>query len=91
MDLRRKKINDEKPIEIEIETETGEFVGPNDKQTAILFDLAMMGDIDSIVEQLEEFEQADKSITPFANQIKVLAKKFEAEEIYNVIEQYVKK
>ncbi len=51
----------------------------------------MMGDIDSIVEQLEEFEQTDKSITPFANQIKVLAKKFEAEEIYNVIEQYVKK
>jgi len=84
-----KETNDEKLDEIE--PETGEFVGPNEKQAAVLLDLAMMGDLDSIVEQLEEFEQADRSLAPFTNKIKELAKNFEADQIYNLIEQYVKK
>jgi PAS domain S-box-containing protein len=84
-----KETNDEKNTDIE--PETGEFVGPNNKQAAVLLDFAMMGDLDSIVEQLEEFEQADRSLAPFANKIKELAKSFEADQIYNLIEQYVKK
>jgi len=84
-----KETNDEKPAEIEPEID--EFVGPNDKQATVLFDLAMMGDLDGIVERLEEFEQADKSLALFANKIKKLAKNIEDEQICDLIEQYVKK
>ncbi|MEK8015296.1 MAG: ATP-binding protein [Candidatus Parabeggiatoa sp.] len=79
---------DEKHVEIEAETE--ELVGPNEKQADILFDLAMRGDLDGIVQQLAEFEQSDKQLTAFANQIKGFAKNFEEERICDLIEQYVK-
>jgi len=71
--------------------ETCEFIGPNEKQAVVLFDLAMRGDLGSIVKRLEEFEQADRSLAPFANKIKELAKNFEEEQIFDLIEQYVKK
>ena len=84
-----KNTNNGKPAEIEAETD--ELLGPNEKQAAVLFDLAMMGDLDSIVERLEEFEQADRSLASFANKIKELAKNFEEEQICDLIEKYVKK
>jgi len=74
----------------EIGSETAEFVRPNEKQVAILFDLAMKGDLYSIVERLEEFEQADRNLAPFANKIKKLAKNFEEERICDLIEPYIR-
>ncbi len=77
--------------ELELELETDEWVGLAGKQAAILFDLAMKGDLDTIIERLEEFEQADKKLTPFANKIRSFAKLFEEEQICNLIEQYLEK
>jgi signal transduction histidine kinase len=67
------------------------LVGLSQEQAAILFDLGMKGDLDSIVERLDEFEQMDQRLTPFANQIRELAKNFEEEKICDLIEQYVVK
>ncbi|HDN26703.1 MAG TPA: hybrid sensor histidine kinase/response regulator [Thioploca sp.] len=81
----------EKPgVEI-IEQPALPFIGPSQEQAAILFDLGMRGDLDSIVERLDEFEQLDQRLTPFANQIRELAKNFEEEKICDLIEQYVVK
>jgi PAS domain S-box-containing protein len=73
------------------EAETDEWVGPSEKHAAILFDLAMKGDLDAIVERMEEFELADKKLAPFANKIRSLAKDFEEEQICELIEQYLEK
>ena len=74
--------------EIEVSVETVEMVGPSSKQAKILFDLAMMGDLDSIAEKLAQFEQDNSKLTIFANQIRELAKDFQEEQICDVIEQY---
>ena len=58
-------------------------------QTDILLDLAMMGDLDSIVKKLNEFEESNKNIAHFANQIRELAKNFEEERICNLIQHYM--
>jgi len=74
---------------IEQEMEATEIVGPSNKQAEILFDLAMRGDLDSLVKKSELFELEDKKLTPFVNQIRKLAKNFKEEQICDLIEQYI--
>ncbi len=83
----KKTVNaeDAEPVEIE----NGELVGPSAQQAAILFDLAMRGDLDKIVERLDELEQADKKLGQFANKIRALAEKFDEEQICDLLEKYV--
>jgi len=69
--------------------EVTEMVGPSAQQAKILYDFAIMGDLDGIVEKLEQFEQNDSQLTPFANHIRELAKDFEEEQICDLIEQYI--
>jgi len=63
--------------------------GPSPKQAAALFDLAMMGDIGGIIEQLEQLEQSDKQLAPFCRLIRQLAKNFDEEKICHLVEQYI--
>ena len=69
---------------------TEQMIGPNTKQAAILYDLAMKGNLNSIVDKLAEFEHNDKQLTPFTNKIRELARNYEEEPICDLIEQYVK-
>ena len=80
-----------KELEKGSESETDEWMGLSRKQAAILFDFAMKGDLDTIIEQMDEFEEADKKLVPFANKIRSLAKSFEEEQICDLIEQYLEK
>jgi len=73
----------------EIESETGEFVGPSKEQATVLFDLAMKGNLKSVVKQLEEFEQSDPQLQFFSNKIRALAENFNEEQICDLIEQYL--
>ncbi|MDM8569901.1 hypothetical protein QUF50_10415, partial [Thiotrichales bacterium HSG1] len=66
-----------------------EMLGPSPQQAKVLFDLAMMGDLDGIVEKLEQFEQDDSKLTPFANHVRELANDFKEEQICDLIEQHV--
>jgi hypothetical protein len=45
-------------------------VGPSQEQAAILFDLAMMGDISGILEEIEKLEQADNQLAPFVRTVR---------------------
>ncbi len=84
------------PVEEDITTEmineetTAALIGPSKQQTAVLLDLAMRGNIERILEQLNEYEKSDSKITPFADKIRELAKIFAEEEICETIEQYGK-
>ncbi|EDN65802.1 two-component hybrid sensor and regulator [Beggiatoa sp. PS] len=65
-----------------------EFVGPSSTQAAILFDLAMMGDIGGILEEIDQFEQSDKKLIPFCRKIRQLANTFDEEQICELVEPY---
>ncbi len=73
-----------------ISSESEELVGPSVKQAEILFDLAMMGDLKSIIIKLDEFEQIEKKLANFANKIRTFAENFAEEEICDLLEPYLK-
>jgi PAS domain S-box-containing protein len=62
---------------------------PSKEQAKVLFDLAMMGDINGIVEEVNKLEKTDKQLGAFCNQIRQLAKNFEEEKICQLVEQYM--
>jgi PAS domain S-box-containing protein len=66
-----------------------QLVGPKSEQAAALLDLAMMGDIGGILEQLEQLEQSNQQLMPFCQQIRQLAKAFDEEKICQLVEQYI--
>ncbi|NJO14659.1 MAG: AAA family ATPase [Thioploca sp.] len=63
--------------------------GPSAQQAAILFELAKRGDIHGILNQLEQFEQADLQITDFAEKIRHLAKHFQRKQIRDLVKPYL--
>jgi len=71
------------------EDSNSQLIGPSSEQAAILFDLAMMGDIGGIFENIEELEQSEKQLLPFCGKIRKLAKAFDEAQICDLIEQYV--
>jgi predicted ATPase/signal transduction histidine kinase/CheY-like chemotaxis protein len=63
--------------------------GPSAQQAAILFELAKRGDIHGILNQLEQFEQADEQLAPFAKKIRQLAKNFQRKQIRDLVKPYL--
>ncbi len=63
--------------------------GPNPEQAEVLFDLAMMGDIYGLVEEVNRLAEEDARLVDFSNKIKQLAKNFEEQKISDLIEQYL--
>ncbi|OQW95799.1 MAG: hypothetical protein BWK79_01175 [Beggiatoa sp. IS2] len=66
------------------------LIGPSPTDASTLFELAMMGDIKGVVQQVEKLEQADESLMPFANQVRLLAKEFKEEQICDLVERFTK-
>lgn len=88
-------IEDEKVIDaVEEEIPTIDFptplVPPSAEQAAILFDLAMMGDIHGILEQADKLEELDSQLEPFANQVRQLAKNFQDDQICDLVQAYMR-
>jgi CheY-like chemotaxis protein len=65
-----------------------EMIGPT-KQAAVLFDLAMQGDIAGIVKEVNKLEQTEGRLATFAKQIRQLAKEFQEEKICELVEKYM--
>jgi predicted ATPase/signal transduction histidine kinase/FixJ family two-component response regulator len=63
--------------------------GPSAQQAATLFELAKRGDIHGILNQLEQFEQADEQLAPFAEKIRYLAKNFQRKQIRDLVKPYL--
>jgi len=65
------------------------LLGPVAEQAAILFDLAMRGDIAGILDEIDKLEESDKQLIGFCRLIRQLAKNFDEKEICNIVEHYI--
>jgi signal transduction histidine kinase/DNA-binding NarL/FixJ family response regulator len=65
------------------------LVAPPPSELAILYDLAMMGDIKGISEQAKRLEQLDEKFVPFVKQISYLAQRFQEKQILELIKKYL--
>ncbi|WP_293126793.1 AAA family ATPase [Microcoleus sp. bin38.metabat.b11b12b14.051] len=64
------------------------IIPPPADEIAVLFELAMMGDLGGIQKQAEKLAQMDARYVSFANNLNQLAKNFEEEKILEFVEQY---
>ncbi|MCP3921582.1 MAG: response regulator [Desulfobacterales bacterium] len=85
-------IYDEKEIEMieEIEGEDKtDLIVPPKEEIAILFDLAMRGNIAGVLEQTDKFEDMDVRFTPFASELRELAQNFKVKKIQEFVKLYL--
>lgn len=54
-----------------------------------LYELAMNGDVESIVEELEQLEQADSQFAHFVDELRLLAEEFQVCELGERLEYYL--
>ncbi|NQE32587.1 hybrid sensor histidine kinase/response regulator [Microcoleus asticus] len=77
-----------KKAEGEKKSLSSELVAPPDEEIAVLFNLAMMGDLRGIAEQATKLEQLNEQWVPFATHLRQLAKGFEEQQILEFIKKY---
>ncbi|MCP4702513.1 MAG: response regulator [Gammaproteobacteria bacterium] len=65
------------------------IIGPPPEQAAGLLDLAMRGNIKSIIAYADELEQTDARLQAFAEQIRLLAKGFNVKKICALVNNYM--
>ncbi|TAF40164.1 MAG: response regulator [Oscillatoriales cyanobacterium] len=68
--------------------EPEEMIAPPTEVIAILFDLAMMGDLGGIQKEAEKLKNIDFRYVPFANHLNQLAKDFEEAKILDLVQKY---
>ncbi|MGQ4648193.1 response regulator [Lyngbya aestuarii] len=73
---------------MEQEQTATEVIAPPSEELAVLFDLAMRGNMNGIIEQARKLEQLDTQFVPFALQLRQLAKKFQIRRIRELIKHY---
>lgn len=66
--------------------EIEQTVEPPTEVVKMLYDLAMMGDVEAIEEQIEQLEQQDSQFAPFIAQIRELAENFQVRQINELLE-----
>ena len=75
--------------EAEREAMTGPLAPPPPEEMAVLYDLAMRGNMRRIQERATYLEELDERFIPFASRLRQLAKEFEAQAILALIEQHM--
>ncbi|MCP4702069.1 MAG: response regulator [Gammaproteobacteria bacterium] len=65
------------------------LVNPSEEQAAVLFDLAMEGNMNEIHAYAEQLEQADPRLRSFVAKVHELAKEFNDEAICELVERYM--
>lgn len=63
-------------------------VGPNPEQADFLFDLTLTGDIESIIDYVEQLEQTDTKLHTFSVEITKLAEDFQINKISEIVKYY---
>jgi signal transduction histidine kinase/DNA-binding LacI/PurR family transcriptional regulator/DNA-binding NarL/FixJ family response regulator len=74
--------------EIREEDEETNMVPPPPEELAVLYELALMGDVFTIEKRMSQLEQQGEEFIPFARKLRKLTKSFEEEEILVLVEQY---
>ena len=62
---------------------------PPRAQVEALFELAALGDVESIQRQIEEYESLDKHHRPLFTQLRRLADSFQVDKIYEILKGYL--
>ncbi len=65
--------------------------GPSPEQAAILFDLTLIGDIEGILDYLENIEKNKSELKQFVFKVKKLAEDFQVHQIGDLIKPYLQK
>ncbi|MCU0544210.1 MAG: AAA family ATPase [Oscillatoriaceae cyanobacterium Prado104] len=65
-----------------------ETIAPPPEEIAVLFELAMMGDLGGIQKQAEKLAKKDVKYVNFARKLMQLAKDFDEQKILELVEQY---
>jgi PAS domain S-box-containing protein len=68
--------------------QTPELIAPPPEEIAVLFDLAMRGNIRGILEKAVRLEQLDDRFVPFASELRQLAKGFQTKQIQEFLKPY---
>ncbi len=71
-----------------IPSETPSFIVPSPTEMAVLFDLAMRGDMEGIQSWGSRMAQQNEQFIPFTAKLEELARGFEEEEILALVEQF---
>jgi predicted ATPase/signal transduction histidine kinase/CheY-like chemotaxis protein/tRNA A-37 threonylcarbamoyl transferase component Bud32 len=69
---------------------TAFLAAPSQAEMATLLDLALMGDIQGITHYVKQLENHNSQWTPFANQLRQLAKDFKERQILDLVQQLQK-
>ena len=70
------------------EKKAAAFVLPPSETLKMLLDLAVIGDLEELVNQVEELAQSDEAFMPFAEKLQKLANGFRINEIRRLLEEY---
>ncbi|MBE9127214.1 MULTISPECIES: PAS domain S-box protein [unclassified Coleofasciculus] len=73
----------------EVSPVPSEMVPPSSEEIAILYELAMMGDIKGISEHASQLEALDPQFVPFAKKLRRLAKGFQEKQILEFVKEYM--
>ncbi len=65
------------------------LIGPSSEQADQLYQLVLTEELADVITRVEQFEQQNPQLTPFANQIRQWAKEFKEELICRIIELYL--
>jgi predicted ATPase/signal transduction histidine kinase/FixJ family two-component response regulator/tRNA A-37 threonylcarbamoyl transferase component Bud32 len=82
------KPKEQKDVNLKAKIQNLKLIPPPAEEIAILFDLAMRGDLRSIAQRAAKLEELDKQLLPFANHLHQLAKEFKGKKIVDFIKQY---
>ncbi|NEP53806.1 MAG: hypothetical protein F6K65_35400 [Moorea sp. SIO3C2] len=72
-----------------ISVKTTEIVSPPKEKLVYLYDLAMSGLINDLLEEVDELEKNDDIFIPFSQSIRQLSEKFQIKKIREFIKQYL--
>jgi CheY-like chemotaxis protein len=64
-------------------------LGPSSEQASALFKLIMSGNIKKIIENVEQLEQQNAKLSPFAEAVRKLAKNFEMSKLKELVKPYI--
>ena len=69
-------------------SQTPDLIAPPPEEIAVLFDLAMRGNVKGIIATAAKLEQLDDRFVPFASEIRQLAKGFQIKRIREFLKSY---
>jgi CheY-like chemotaxis protein len=69
-------------------TQNPKLIAPPPEEIAVLFDLALRGNIMGILKQAAKLEQLDEQFVPFASELRQLAKGFQTKQIREFLKPY---